>query len=736
LTLRGVAAAHLCFALAVALGACAPKPAPVTPREAPTPPPVATPEPLASPSPTPAPQPPSSRIVFPEVAAPRLDVSIQTDVPLYVLPHGDWLFRSGDRVERRVGSFQVFPPQPTGTALFVVQAGSLASREAAEREKERIATALGVPVNVAENAGRFAVRVGTPEERRAAEVFLARVRREATPDAFLVPSAAPAPSGGLEVKEVLGGASSAFPSPLEIATTGGAPIPIGASTYRGNLVLRATSRGTLHAINRVAFESYLKGVVPGEMGPVVFNEPDALKAQAVAARSYAYRRLGDFAAEGYDLCATPRCQVYSGVSVEQTLSDRAVDDTAGEVLLWGGQVADALFTSTCGGKTERAVNVFPGYAPADYPYLSPVLCTGEEPFRLKTSSRTTVKSTSLVGTRGLSMLAALARSDVKSADLGTVRAALTARLGQPAPAPLKSFAPAAVYADLHTLGAFGDTATLLEEVELGAAPASWPVAARTAFALVSRFQLGGALPVERALRPEEAAGLWTSLLARLGAVEEVEGRLVAANETEVTVKTSKGRTRLTWNGKALLFRGQGDSWSTEASLVLYPGDRGRLLVKDGEAWGLVATIPGAAGTFERESTWIHWTRRFTAAELMSKLKERDASRKGTLVSKVEVLERGESRRAKKVRVTTDQGTVVLNGLEVRFSLALPESLFNLTAGKGDDGKPVFTFYGRGWGHGVGLCQHGAFGMALAGRTYRDILQHYYPGASLGPAPVR
>jgi SpoIID/LytB domain protein len=72
---------------------------------------------------------------------------------------------------------------------------------------------------------------------------------------------------------------------------------------------------------------------------------------------------------------------------------------------------------------------------------------------------------------------------------------------------------------------------------------------------------------------------------------------------------------------------------------------------------------------------------------------------------------------------------------VRFSLGLPETLFTLVQGKGEDGEPVFTFFGRAWGHGVGLCQNGAFGMALAGRSYREILATYYPGTSLGPAPA-
>lgn len=88
-----------------------------------------------------------------------------------------------------------------------------------------------------------------------------------------------------------------------------------------------------------------------------------------------------------------------------------------------------------------------------------------------------------------------------------------------------------------------------------------------------------------------------------------------------------------------------------------------------------------------------------------------------------------------MRVTTDRESFDLSGLEIRFALAIPESLFTLVTGKDEKGLPVHTFFGRGWGHGVGLCQTGTFGMALAGRTYAEILAAYYPGTALGPWPA-
>ena len=216
--------------------------------------------------------------------------------------------------------------------------------------------------------------------------------------------------------------------PVELASPCGNPVPIGDGTYRGTVVVHATARGTLHVINHVNLEDYLKGVVPAEMGPRVYDEPEALKAQAIAARSYAVRHRGGSAAEGYDLCATPKCQVYGGVGVEHPLSSKAVEATAGEVLIWNGAVADTLFTSTCGGQTEAVSEIFPSYVAAAYPYLASVKCSGESPFELITSFPAGRPTTPL-GVRGRALLASIERTGVAYADVVAARDELRERMG-------------------------------------------------------------------------------------------------------------------------------------------------------------------------------------------------------------------------------------------------------------------------------------------------------------------
>ena len=542
----------------------------------------------------------------------------------------------------------------------------------------------------------------------------------------------PAPASGVLLVEE-NGRSDERTSPVALARADGGPVPFAESSYRGTILVRATARGTLHVINRVSLEDYLKGVVPAEMGPRVYDEVEALEAQAVAARTYALKRRGDFAAEGYDLCATPRCQVYGGVAVEQPLSSRAVDETAGEVLVFDGKLADTLFTSTCGGKTENGADVFTTAA-SPRPYLVSVVCSGETPVTVpgRPVAKGTARTTTLLGARGRALLASLGM-DPTPAGVVAARNAVRARLGLPPRSGAHALWPASAYAEIVEAGGFGNAALLTEEVERDEAPAAWSPKARTAWALLSRFQLAGgaALPTSRALQPEEAAGLWAGLLARLGDFEELEGRLVGVSGDEIVVRGPKGKVSYPLAPAALL-TGSAEALTPVGVLHAYPGDRVRVFVRGGRAVGLVRPPAPASGTYERESAWIHWTRRFTGEELAGKLRERDPSRTGTVAKKVEVLGRGVSGRAKHVRVTTDAGAVSLTGLEIRFALGLPETLFTVASGKDEKGAPVFTFYGRGWGHGVGLCQTGAFGMALSGRTHAEILARYYPGTTIVP----
>jgi stage II sporulation protein D len=134
-------------------------------------------------------------------------------------------------------------------------------------------------------------------------------------------------------------------------------VTIGGRRYRGEaVVLRGTAGVTV--VNRVVLEAYLRSVVALELGFRAPSDREAVKAQAVAARTYAVRFLGRREALGFDVFPTDADQVYSGVDSEVPEVDAAVAATAGEILLYEGRPIQALFHSTCGWSTEAAEQVF------------------------------------------------------------------------------------------------------------------------------------------------------------------------------------------------------------------------------------------------------------------------------------------------------------------------------------------------------------------------------------------
>jgi stage II sporulation protein D len=137
--------------------------------------------------------------------------------------------------------------------------------------------------------------------------------------------------------------------------------------YRGELVITATDSGSL-VVNRLPMDDYLRGVVPLEIGNRTSAEMAAVQAQAVAARTYAYKHLND--ARPFDMYATVQDQVYGGVDAENPLSDTAIASTSDVVVLYNGQPITTPYHSTCGGSTAGVSEVW--YDQPDQPYLRPV----------------------------------------------------------------------------------------------------------------------------------------------------------------------------------------------------------------------------------------------------------------------------------------------------------------------------------------------------------------------------
>ncbi len=138
--------------------------------------------------------------------------------------------------------------------------------------------------------------------------------------------------------------------------------------YAGTLRLQPNAHKSFTIVNNVPLETYVRGVVPHEIG---YNAPyPAVQAQAILARTYVLASVHRFKVDDYELCADTQCQVYRGLEDTTEVADRAIADTRGLVLTYNNRAIDALYSSTTGGITANYNDIWDG---TPRPYLQSVL---------------------------------------------------------------------------------------------------------------------------------------------------------------------------------------------------------------------------------------------------------------------------------------------------------------------------------------------------------------------------
>jgi len=485
----------------------------------------------------------------------------------------------------------------------------------------------------------------------------------------------------------------------------GWPIVVSGRSYHGRLRVRVAGDEVL-VINQLNLESYLRGVVPAEMGPVQFPQLDALKAQAVAARTYAIAHLGDSEAEGYDLCATPACQVYAGADAQHPLSDRAVDETAGVIAVYHGEPIDAMYTSTCGGHTEDAALLFEGRA---QPYLRGVPCAWDRPIELVGSGEPQrfhgeSEFRTHLATRALGLSPAAEPQQVVARVAGVCGGRETTLGQQPSPDELA--------AALIAAGGL-DGATAL-------------VDGRGAAALAELADLYG-IPLEV---PDEDVRLHGWQLRAALAVLELQGAVRRDGGEAVPRPDGVGIFPRNEPSSELLpqvlplYRRWSPVWSSEPALTVLPGTELERYRLGAELLAVVAVQSGGGGLADRRSAWRSWYRDRSWEEVARGLGVPD-------LEGLEITGRGPSGRVIGLKAVGRSGSeAAFEGFPIRRALDLPENLFSLHVRTAPDGTRTVRFLGRAWGHGVGLCQNGAYGLARSGMTFDQILAHYYTGIEL------
>jgi stage II sporulation protein D len=147
---------------------------------------------------------------------------------------------------------------------------------------------------------------------------------------------------------------------IKVIPTGEGFVQVEDKKYRGEIEINA-KKSLLNVINVVELEKYLYGVLKKEISP---NWPaEVLKAQAIAARTFALSNMNKYIDQGYNICATTSSQEYGGVLSEHPDTNQAVNDTRGIVAIYEGQPINAVYHSDSGGYTENCEDVWGGYVP-------------------------------------------------------------------------------------------------------------------------------------------------------------------------------------------------------------------------------------------------------------------------------------------------------------------------------------------------------------------------------------
>ncbi|MEJ2053889.1 MAG: SpoIID/LytB domain-containing protein [Calditrichaceae bacterium] len=136
--------------------------------------------------------------------------------------------------------------------------------------------------------------------------------------------------------------------------------------YKGDLEITLIPEPGLKIINRIDLENYLMSVVPAEMPSRKSEYYEALKAQAICARTYAMKKMKERKDKPFDVYDDHRDQVYGGLKSQSVLASNAVRETRGDVIMYNKELADVFYHSTSGGMLESAENVWPNF---NQPYL-------------------------------------------------------------------------------------------------------------------------------------------------------------------------------------------------------------------------------------------------------------------------------------------------------------------------------------------------------------------------------
>ncbi len=533
------------------------------------------------------------------------------------------------------------------------------------------------------------------------------------------------------------------------------PVRLNGKAYRGKIEVFVNSRGSLTVVNVVPLEDYLLGVVPSELS---LPNLEAQKAQAVAARTYAVANIGGYDKKGFDMVPTVSSQVYKGVSIESKMGTQAVRQTRGLVATFNGKPITAYYTSTCGGRTENSENIFDHAEP----YLRGVECSLEgrrhfEPFLIKTVRQSAkmrdegnlelVRLMSLFASDGFQLSTGEMTDDwfedvPNESETSNWLNHIAAKFGKtfpnvnketPKPVELARILSGFIYtagtadtllsaSDINYHLSFDDAAEIAKERRADVA-----ILLRDGyFSIHPDLTLKPNRPFSRSrmlrlIRQIYEKKKWMPELSGGIAKPTADGKLI--------LKTGKTEKQLAVRPDVFLFREFGTTMYPVREAALMGGEQINYRLDQAGAVIYLEIKPiDTPTTAESMSPFTNWNKSLSASAVNSRL-SRYVRGIGTLYD-LNIKKQGFSRRAVELEIIGSNGIKILKGGKIRSALRLNEQLFVINKRFSGSTVTSYTFTGRGWGHGVGMCQYGAYGLAKMGVKYDEIIKHYYTGVEV------
>jgi stage II sporulation protein D len=761
------------------------KPAPAKPPVARTPPVV-----KESPAPTVVAEPPTPAIAPVTVAtefiqSPSIRIGLNTNAKeIRISSSGNYslMEKVPEAAQQQVrGEIQIRVEQEVeeSSIVYRVQVASLSNEETAEDLKDKLTERYELPAIVRENpeTGTNQVRVGEFQAKEDAQALLKRLKDSEYRGAFIVKESVS--TGGGKLTLALRGSDDLF----RLSQSGFIILPSSASSflsldgkpYRGLLDVFLNKNGKVTVVNQLGTEEYLLGVVPAEISPSSYPEFAGLAAQSIAARTYALFHMGQFRSDGFDLTNDTRTQVYGGFSIEKTATNEAVRQTAGLAIYYQNKVIDAMFMSTCGGRTEDFSNVFD--AP-EVPYLKSVFCAIESgPEKGVTildgkhaldqpvlSEDGSVANRNLELARVLGMiepgveispefLAAPAKKDEVVRWVDNARKIAQTKHSDDPPAARETetrsgflqFAAESFFGtgEIRRKISTRDKQYYMGNLKDGDAV---PEPARDSLSYLMKTGLwrpnsDNTVRPDAPIRRSDALSIlmnWVEfarpdILRKgtfvTGKAADAEGAVNSA----ITIKWGNRTQVFSLSENPYLFRLDTGRTTPVSSLKIIGNEKVSFhLSPSGSIDFLEIELSPNGASSDRYSPVASWDTKIDRATVADKLR----SLTGNIgqLRDLQPAKIGNSGRAVQIQAIGSRSSVVIKGYNARNALGLRDIPLTFTREYNPDGSIAsFIFHGRGWGHGVGLCQVGAFGMARDGHSYEEILKTYYQGVEIKKA---